>query len=189
VRHSQSRNLPYYYNPTEQSSRWEPPAGTDVDKLKDYMAKYQSTSTGNLEAAASDRAGKIRAAHLLVKHKESRNPKSWRDPEIKRTKEEARETLEQHEKAIRNGDKTLSALAKKESDCPSAFKYGDLGWFGKGDMQREFEEAAFALKPGEMSGIVETPSGLHLIERFVLCPEGWELGDGIADKLAVNRLE
>lgn len=41
------------------------------------------------------------------------------------------------------------------------------GFFGKGDMQKEFEEASFALQPGEISGIVETASGLHLIERYV----------------------
>ena len=41
------------------------------------------------------------------------------------------------------------------------------GYFGRGDMQKEFEEAAFAMKPGEVSRVVETASGVHLIERSV----------------------
>lgn len=41
------------------------------------------------------------------------------------------------------------------------------GFFKAGDMQKEFESAAFALKPGEVSGIVDTASGVHLIERYV----------------------
>lgn len=47
--------------------------------------------------------------------------------------------------------------------CPA--DAGTRGFFGKGDMQKEFEEAAFALKPGEVSQVVQTASGLHLIER------------------------
>ena len=42
------------------------------------------------------------------------------------------------------------------------------GFFGKGDMQKEFEEAAFNLMHGEMSSVVQTASGLHLIERWVV---------------------
>lgn len=70
-----------------------------------------------------------------------------------------------HEQHIKSGQTTLGQLAVKESDCSSARKMGDLGFFGRGDMQKEFEEASFQLKPGEISGVVETASGLHLIER------------------------
>jgi hypothetical protein len=42
------------------------------------------------------------------------------------------------------------------------------GFFGKGEMQKEFEESSFKLQPGSMSGVVETASGLHLIERYVV---------------------
>ena len=71
-----------------------------------------------------------------------------------------------YEDRIRSGETNLGDLAVSESDCSSARKRGDLGFFGKGQMQKEFEDAAFNLKPGDMSGIVETASGLHLIERY-----------------------
>lgn len=74
-----------------------------------------------------------------------------------------------HEQRIRSGQSSLGQLAVSESDCSSARKMGDLGFFGKGDMQKEFEDASFQLKPGEVSGVVETASGLHLIERYVCC--------------------
>lgn len=112
-------------------------------------------------------ASKIRAAHLLVKHAGSRRPASWRQAEITRSKAEARQILAGHEARIRAGEASLGALAEQESDCSSARKRGDLGFFGPGEMQREFEEAAFGLGVGEMSGVVETASGLHLIERYV----------------------
>lgn len=85
VRHSQSKNLPYYFNSADRNSRWEPPPGTDTDKLKVYMAKYHSPAAGagsNSAAAAGGGEGKIRAAHLLVKHNESRRPSSWKSVRI-----------------------------------------------------------------------------------------------------------
>jgi len=165
VRHSNSKNLPYYFNALEKVSRWEPPAGTDTDKLKHYMAAHHSAGT-RPGAVPGVPEGKIRAAHLLVKHRESRRPSSWREAEITRSKDEAMNIILGHEQKIQSGAVSLGELALTESDCSSARKRGDLGYFGKGDMQKEFEEAAFALKPGQMSGVVETASGLHLIERL-----------------------
>lgn len=161
MRHSQSKNLPYYFNSVEKISRWEPPPETDTEKLKLYMATYHSKPP----VAEYQQPGKIRAAHLLVKHRESRRPSSWRENQITRSKEEAYEIIRAHEQRIRSGEVSLGQLALTESDCSSARKHGDLGFFGRGDMQKEFEDAAFALKAGEMSGVVETASGLHLIER------------------------
>lgn len=70
--------------------------------------------------------GKIRASHLLVKHKNSRRPSSWRDADITRTKKEAISILEGYEERIRSGEITLGDLAVTESDCSSARKKGDL---------------------------------------------------------------
>ncbi|KAL9485305.1 hypothetical protein ACSS6W_004094 [Trichoderma asperelloides] len=168
VRHSNSKNLPYYFNSVERTSRWEPPAGTDSEKLKHYMAAHHSAGS-RPGAVPGVPEGKIRAAHLLVKHRDSRRPSSWREAEITRTKEEAMEIIKGHEQTIRSGASTLGDLAPTESDCSSARKRGDLGYFGRGEMQKEFEDVAFTLKVGELSDVVSTASGLHLIERYVLC--------------------
>ncbi|KAL2803007.1 hypothetical protein BJX63DRAFT_425617 [Aspergillus granulosus] len=164
VRHSNSKNLPYYFSPATRESRWEPPADTDMEALKVYMAKYHSGAAAYPDGS-SQGEGKIRCSHLLVKHRDSRRPSSWREANITRTKEEAREILRGHQERILSGEIRLGDLATSESDCSSARKKGDLGFFGHGEMQREFEEAAFALQPGEISDIVESQSGLHLIER------------------------
>jgi len=173
VRRSNTKNLPYYFQAATKDSRWEPPAGTDPEKLKQYMASHHS-SKGVAPAAFAPAKDKIRCAHLLVKHADSRRPASWREPKITRSKEDAIQLIKGYEAQIRAYEdgtgaadaKSLSELATTESDCSSARKGGDLGFFGKGDMQAEFERAAFDLQKGQVSAIVDTASGIHLIQRL-----------------------
>ena len=67
---------------------------------------------------------------------------------------------------ITKGEVSFEDLARTESDCSSAKYGGDLGWFSRGKMQKPFEDAAFALAPGEMSDVVDTDSGVHIIQRI-----------------------
>lgn len=74
------------------------------------------------------------------------------------------EELLEIKKRVAAGEATFEEEAKIESDDEgSAINGGDVGWFGKGQMVPAFEEAAFALEPGEMSGIVKSNFGYHLI--------------------------
>ena len=123
MRRSNTKNLPYYFHPVTKDSRWEPPAGTDPDKLKDFMAKNHSSK--GISAANFSPPGKIRCAHLLVKHRDSRRPASWRESKITRSVDEARELIKGYQERIMRGD-LLPDLATTESDCSSARKGGDL---------------------------------------------------------------
>ena len=60
----------------------------------------------------------------------------------------------------------INTAASEHSDCGSYRKGGDLGYFTRGQMQKPFENASFALKIGYMTGIVDTDSGSHIIMRI-----------------------
>ena len=74
-----------------------------------------------------------------------------------------REKAEAIRKRVAAGE-DFATVAKAESKCPSAAKGGDLGYFGKGQMVPAFETAAFSLKPGQISEVVETQFGYHVIK-------------------------
>ncbi|KAG8742536.1 hypothetical protein FRC10_001303 [Ceratobasidium sp. 414] len=123
-----------------------------------YLAK------GDQESAGAP-PGQMRASHLLVKHSGSRRPSSWKEDNITRSKAEAIGILKGYAAEI-NGDRnTFAELASKHSDCSSHRAGGDLGWFGKGQMQKPFEEGVLALPVGGISDVVDTDSGVHLIMR------------------------
>ena len=77
---------------------------------------------------------------------------------------------EEHAKQIkleleRNDDKNFADLAREKSEGPSSEKGGDLGFFGKGDMVKPFEETVFDMEAGEVSEPVKTEFGWHLIKK------------------------
>ena len=76
------------------------------------------------------------------------------------TEEEANNLLLQ----LKEGLTDFAELAKEKSIGPSAPSGGDLGFFARGQMVKEFEDAAFSLEPGEISGVVQTQFGYHIIK-------------------------
>jgi len=138
---SNSTGKEYYYNTNTNESQWEVP--TD----------------------SPQKTNQVRASHLLVKHTSSRRPSSWKQDVITRSQDEALQMINDYRKRITSGETTFEDLASTESDCSSARKRGDLGFFGPGQMQKPFEDATFALKVNELSEPVFTDSGIHLILR------------------------
>ena len=115
----------------------------------------------------------VRVIHILKKHAGSRKPTSWRVPVITATKEEARTELQALLDVLQDvqEDKeelraTMEELARTESDCSSYKRNGDLGYFTRKKMQPQFEDTAFALQINELSNIIETSSGLHVLLRI-----------------------
>jgi peptidyl-prolyl cis-trans isomerase C len=115
----------------------------------------------------------IRASHILC----GIDPKAT-DDEKKKAKQKAEALL----KEIKAG-KDFAELAKTNSSCPSSAQGGDLGEFGKGQMVPSFEAAAFALKPGEVSGVVETQFGYHIIKLTEKKEAGVTKFDEVKDRI------
>lgn len=113
-------------------------------------------------ASAPASPGRISARHVLIQ---------WMGCEraptaVVRTRDQARAVAEKVLARARAGE-DLGRLAVELSDEPgAAARGGSLGRFGRGQMVRSFEDAAFRLEIGEVSGIVESPFGYHIIQRL-----------------------
>nr|WP_257787940.1 peptidylprolyl isomerase [Limihaloglobus sulfuriphilus] len=96
----------------------------------------------------------VRASHILVKVE-------------KDASEEDKAAAKEEIKAIKakiDAGEDFAELAKSESDCPSGKNGGDLNFFSQGRMVKPFSDAAFAMEVGEISDVVETQFGYHIIK-------------------------
>jgi peptidyl-prolyl cis-trans isomerase C len=116
---------------------------------------------------------RVKASHILIKV----------DPKADASqKAEAQKKIDLVKEKLQKGE-DFGALAKEYSEGPTGPKGGDLGYFTRGQMVKPFEEAAFAMKPGEVSGMVETRFGYHLIKVTDKTPEGTMPYDDVKERL------
>ena len=113
------------------------------------LKKYYKNNTKEFATPA-----KVKARHILIK---SQSDASESD------QKEAKDKIEAAQKRLEDGEK-FAKVAKDVSEGPSSKKGGDLGFFSKGRMVKGFEDAAFGLEPGEVSDVVKTRFGYHLIK-------------------------
>lgn len=105
--------------------------------------------------ARYDEPEQIKASHILF-----RVPPNASEVDKAKKKEAAKAVLKQ----LKTGA-SFEEMAKKHGEDPTKDRGGDLGYFVKGRMVKPFEEAAWTLKKGEISGIVETQFGFHIIKK------------------------
>lgn len=104
--------------------------------------------------------------HILIKHNKSRTPLDRvRNIPVTRSFDEAMKMINEIRELVLKESNNFTKYASKYSECASGLEEGYLGSFSKGEMNPEFEQCAFNLKVGEISDVVSTDSGLHIILR------------------------
>lgn len=118
--------------------------------------------------------GQVKASHILIKVEPTAD-----EPK----KAEARKKITEVQQKLKDGG-DFAALAKEYSEGPSSTRGGDLGYFRRGQMVGPFEEAAFSMKPNEVSDLIETRFGYHLIKVYDKKPEQTLAYADVKDKIA-----
>lgn len=123
-------------------------------------AEVREFYDSNIDRFSSEE--RVRASHVLIMVGEGDTE------EVKRQKRERIESV--HKRVLAGED--IAVIAQAESDCPSKANGGDLGFFGRGQMVKPFEDAAFSLPVGGVSPVVETQFGYHVIKLTEKEPGG-----------------
>jgi peptidyl-prolyl cis-trans isomerase D len=177
-----------YYQ--EHKQEYEVPAKMSLQAIRinpETLAGNQEVSPEEMKAYYQDheqeftRSEQVRARHILIEVDEEAS-----DEEVKKARQEIEEAATRLEQGA-----DFAQLAREISEAPSADQGGDLGWFGRNSMVEAFEEAAFALEPGEISDPVRTKFGFHLIQVIERREEGVEpfkqVEDDIRTRLARDK--
>ena len=158
-------DLQAYYKAPENAAQFQAPEQATIEYLvldlesikkgitvaEDDLRKYYAENEKRYSTPEERRA-----SHILVKAEKSA-------PAAEREKAKAR--AEQLLAEVKKSPGSFADIARKNSDDPgSAQRGGDLDFFGRGAMVKPFEDAAFSLKQGEISGVVESDFGYHVIQ-------------------------
>lgn len=126
-------------------------------KIKDKEARAFYDSHSDI----FKRPEEVRASHILIKVDSQASKKDV---------DAARKKIEAAQKRLKKGE-SFEKVAREVSEGPSAKNGGDLGFFKRGQMAKPFEDAAFSMKPGQVSEIVRTRFGFHIIRVTDKKPE------------------
>lgn len=168
-------------------TRFEQPEQVRVEYLvlnQDQLTT--NTQIGDAEIKAAYQANEARyktpeerrASHILI-----RADKQMKEAEIKAAEEKAGQLLAQ----LQATPADFAKLAKEHSQDPgSAQNGGDLGFFGRDMMVKPFEEAAYALKENQLSGVVRSDFGFHIIKLTGIRPERVRPFDEVRGEIAAD---
>lgn len=144
-------NVTIDYFPPELRAEIQDLGVGEISEVIELENKFIIVKLTNLDSAESE----VKASHILISYEGAERSSQ------SRSKEEARIIAEEIQASL-NVD-NFAQIAKEKSDGPSSTQGGDLGFFKRGVMAPEFEQAAFALSQNEISDIVETSFGYHII--------------------------
>jgi parvulin-like peptidyl-prolyl isomerase len=134
-------------------------SASSTPRPAETVAKPVQRAPQPAAADAGEAAQTVTASHILVAYQGGMRSRATR------TKDEAKKRADEVLARAKKGE-DFGALATETSDDPSAkMNQGSLGAFQRGQMVKPFADAAFALQPGQISDLVETPFGYHIIRR------------------------
>ena len=122
---------------------------------------HREAAESRERSRVASQPNEIGARHILVMHSGSKA----KPEEVERTREQALERAQECLTKLRSGVDFAELVAEYSDEPGAAERGGDLGVFRRDVMIQAFSDAAFALKVGEISEVVETPYGFHIIQR------------------------